>query len=152
MIRSVRFEETLYNELPHKFEAGTPHIAGAIGLGAAADFLVGVGLARIARHEEALLARATAALSAIDGVRLVGTAPHKAAVLSFVIEGVHPHDAGTVLDQEGIAVRTGNHCAQPAVERFGLPATIRASFGLYNTEAEVDALAAGIARVKEVFA
>ncbi len=152
MIRSVRFEETLYNELPHKFEAGTPHIAGAIGMGAAADFLTGVGLARIARHEERLLARASSALAAVPGVRLIGTAPHKAAVVSFVMEGIHPHDIGTVLDQEGIAVRTGNHCAQPAVERFGVPATVRASFALYSDEREVDLLAAALHKVKEVFA
>jgi cysteine desulfurase/selenocysteine lyase len=152
MIRSVRFEETLYNELPHKFEAGTPHISGAIGMGAAADFLAEVGTPRVARHEERLLARASAALSAIPGVRLIGTAPHKAAVLSFVLDGVHPHDVGTILDQEGIAVRTGNHCAQPAIERFGIPATVRASFALYSTEREVDALAAALVKVKEVFA
>ncbi len=152
MIRSVRFEETLYNELPHKFEAGTPDIAGAIGMGAAADFLTEVGLARIARHETRLLEVASAALAAIPGVRLIGTAPDKAAVVSFVVDGVHPHDVGTVLDQQGIAVRTGNHCAQPAIERFGIPATARASFAMYNTEREIDALVAGIDKVKEVFA
>lgn len=152
MIRSVTFEETLYNELPHKFEAGTPHIAGAIGLGAAADFLQQVGLDAIEKHEQRLLQCAQAALGRVAGLRFIGTAPVKAAVVSFVLEGIHPHDVGTILDQEGIAVRTGNHCAQPAVERFGVPATVRASFAAYNTEAEIAVLAQGLARVREVFA
>jgi len=121
-------------------------------MGAAADFLTEVGLPRIARHETRLLERASAELAAVPGVRLIGTAPEKAAVISFVVDGIHPHDVGTVLDQQGIAVRTGNHCAQPAIERFGIPATARASFGMYNTEQEVDALVAGIDKVKEVFA
>ncbi|MEW6071855.1 MAG: SufS family cysteine desulfurase [Planctomycetota bacterium] len=151
MIRSVTFERTIYNELPYKFEAGTPHIAGAIGLGAAVDYLEGLGRERVAAQEAALLARATAALAELPGVTLVGTAPEKTAVLSFVLDDVHPHDAGTILDQDGIAVRTGHHCAQPLMERLGVPATVRASFGLYNTVSEVDALVAGIRRVQEVF-
>ncbi|TAH35943.1 MAG: cysteine desulfurase [Planctomycetota bacterium] len=152
MIRSVRFEKTTYNDLPFKFEAGTPNIAGGIGLGAAAEYLLRLGHEAITAHEQSLLARATAALQQVPGLRLIGTAPHKAAVISFTLDGVHPHDAGTILDQEGIAVRTGHHCAQPVMERFGVPATVRASFGLYNTPEEVDALVAGLHKVLEVFA
>lgn len=152
MIRSVTFEETTYNELPYKFEAGTPNIAGGIALGAAVDYLESAGMDRIAAWEHELLAHGTAALERIPGVRIIGTAKEKAGVLSFVIEGVHPHDAGTVLDREGIAVRTGHHCAQPVMDRFGLPATTRASLAFYNTPAELDALAAGILKVKEIFA
>jgi cysteine desulfurase / selenocysteine lyase len=151
MIRSVTFEKTTFNDLPYKFEAGTPNIAGGIAFGAALDYVNGLGLAAIARHEHDLLAYATASLSAIPGLRIVGTAREKAGVLSFVLDGIHPHDIGTVLDREGIAVRTGHHCAQPVMDRFGLPATARASVGLYNTREEVDALAAGIHKVIGMF-
>jgi cysteine desulfurase / selenocysteine lyase len=151
MISSVTFEKTLYNSLPYKFEAGTPNIGGTIGMGAAIDYVNGIGLDRIAAHEHQLLEHATELLSEIPGLRIVGTAPNKAAVVSFVLEGIHPHDIGTVLDREGIAVRTGHHCAQPVMDRFGIPATARASFAFYNTIEEVDALAEGIKKVKEVF-
>ncbi len=151
MIRSVTFEKTTFNDLPYKFEAGTPNIAGGIAFGAALDYVNGLGLTAIARHEHDLLEYATASLSAIPGLRIVGTAREKAGVLSFVLDGIHPHDIGTVLDREGIAVRTGHHCAQPVMDRFGLPATARASFGLYNTREEVDALAAGIHKVIGMF-
>ncbi|MGA2905369.1 MAG: cysteine desulfurase [Candidatus Korobacteraceae bacterium] len=152
MIRSVTFEKTLYNDLPYKFEAGTPNIGGAIGLGAAIDYVGHLGVDNIAAHEHDLLVYATEALSAIPGVRIIGTAAEKAAVISFIIEGIHPHDIGTILDREGIAIRTGHHCAQPVMQRFRIPATARASFALYNTRAEVDALVEGIQKVKEVFA
>jgi cysteine desulfurase/selenocysteine lyase len=151
MIASVTFEKTTYNTLPHKFEAGTPNIAGVIGLGAAIDYVTGLGLESIAAHEKDLLAYATKSLSAIPGLRLIGTAREKAGVLSFVLDGIHPHDIGTVLDFEGIAVRTGHHCAQPVMERFGLPATARASLGCFNTREEIDALVKGIHKVQEVF-
>jgi cysteine desulfurase / selenocysteine lyase len=151
MILSVRFEKTTYNSLPYKFEAGTPNIAGAVGLGAALQYVASLGLDAIAAHEAELLDYATRALEAVPGLRLVGTAREKAGVLSFVLDGVHPHDVGTILDYEGIAIRTGHHCAQPVMERYGLPATARASLGCYNTRAEVDALVRGISRVKEVF-
>jgi len=151
MILSVTFEKTTYNVIPQKFEAGTPPIAAAIGLGAAVDYLCGIGIDTIAAHERALLAYATAKLARMPGVRLIGTAAEKAAVLSFALEGVHPHDVGTLLNQDGIAVRTGHHCAQPVMQRFKVPATTRASFAFYNTLAEVDALAAGIANVQKVF-
>ena len=151
MIRSVSFEKTLYNELPFKFEAGTPNIAGGIGLGAAVDYLDQVDLEAAAIHEDDVLAHATGLLREIPGLRLFGTAREKAAVLSFTLEGIHPHDTGTILDQEGIAVRTGHHCAQPVMERFGVAATARASFGLYNTRQEAEALAEGIHKVRQVF-
>jgi cysteine desulfurase/selenocysteine lyase len=151
MIRSVTFEKTTYNALPYKFEAGTPNIAGGIAFGAALDYVSGIGLDRIAAHEHDLLAYATAQVSAIEGLRIVGTAREKAGVLSFVLDGAHPHDIGTVLDREGIAIRTGHHCAQPVMDRFGLPATARASFGLYNTRGEVDALVAAIHKVIGMF-
>jgi cysteine desulfurase/selenocysteine lyase len=151
MIRSVTFEKTTFNDLPYKFEAGTPNIAGGIAFGAALDYVTGLGLAAIAAHEHDLLAHATEALSAIPGLRIIGTARQKAGVLSFVLDGVHPHDIGTVLDREGIAIRTGHHCAQPVMDRYGIPATARASFGLYNTRDEVDALAAGIHKVIGMF-
>jgi cysteine desulfurase/selenocysteine lyase len=137
--------------LPYKFEAGTPDIAGVIGLGAAVDYLTEIGMDNIFAHEHDLVVYGAKALQSIPGVRLIGTAREKAGVLSFVIEGVHPHDVGTVLDQEGIAVRTGHHCAQPVMDRFCVPATSRASFGLYNTRAEIDRLVEGIGRVKEIF-
>jgi cysteine desulfurase / selenocysteine lyase len=152
MILNVTFEKTTYNHIPHKFEAGTPNIAGAIGLGAAVDYLAGVGMENVASYEHALLAYATEAIGQIPGVRLIGTAREKAGVLSFVLDGIHPHDVGTVLDQEGIAVRTGHHCAQPVMERFGVPATVRASLAFYNTKQEVNALAAGLEHVKRMFA
>jgi len=152
MIRSVTFEKTLYNDLPYKFEAGTPDIAGAIGLAAALKYVEGLGIDNIAAHEHDLLVYGTEALSAMDGVRIIGTAAQKAAVISFLIEGIHPHDIGTILDREGIAVRTGHHCAQPVMQFFRIPATARASFALYNTRQEIDALIEGIEKVKEVFA
>ncbi len=151
MILSVSFDETVYNQLPYKFEAGTPNIAGAIGMGAAIDYMESVGVDAIEAHEKALLDYSTAQLSAIEGVEISGTAPQKAAILSFNISGVHPHDAGTILDQEGIAVRAGHHCAQPALESLGVQATVRASFALYNTFKEVDRLVDGIGKVQEVF-
>lgn len=150
MIRSVSFEKTTYNVLPYKFEAGTPDIAGAIGLGAALDYVMNLGMDRVAAHEHDLLEYGTAQLSAVKGVRLIGTARERAGVISFVVDGVHPHDLGTILDREGIAIRTGHHCAQPVMERFGVPATARASFGVYNTREEIDALASGISRAHEV--
>jgi cysteine desulfurase/selenocysteine lyase len=151
MIRTVTFEKTTYNDLPYKFEAGTPNIAGGIGLGAALDYVTRIGLDRIAAYEHELLVYGTEALSQIPGLRIIGTAREKAAVLSFVMEGVHPHDIGTVLDRMGIAVRTGHHCAQPVMDRFQIPATTRASLAFYNTAAEIDALAAGLRKVKEMF-
>ncbi|HLY07847.1 MAG TPA: cysteine desulfurase [Planctomycetota bacterium] len=151
MILSVTFEKTKYNHLPYKFEAGTPHIEGVIGLGAALDYVTGIGLGAIAAHETDVLAHGTTVLSQIPGLRLIGTAREKAGVLSFELEGVHPHDIGTILDQQGIAIRTGHHCAQPVMDRFGVPATARASLALYNTNEEMDALAAGLKKVAEVF-
>jgi cysteine desulfurase/selenocysteine lyase len=151
MILSVSFEKTTFNSLPYKFEAGTPHIAGVIGLGAAIDYMNRLRLDRIAAYEKELLDYATAQVGAIPGVRLIGTAAEKAGVLSFVIDEVHPHDIGTLLDQEGVAIRAGHHCAQPAMKFFGVPATARASFAFYNTKAEVDALVAAILKVKQVF-
>jgi cysteine desulfurase/selenocysteine lyase len=152
MILSVSFEKTVYNTIPYKFEAGTPPIAAAIGLGAAVDYLSAIGMDAIARHEHALLQYATSELNALPGLRLIGTAQDKAAVLSFTLDGVHPHDVGTLLNQDGIAVRTGHHCAQPVMARFKVPATTRASFAFYNRMAEVDALVAGIRSVQKVFA
>jgi cysteine desulfurase / selenocysteine lyase len=151
MIRTVTFEKTTYSELPYKFEAGTPNIAGGIGMGAAFDYINKIGLDSIAAYEHELLDYGTQALSRIPGLRLIGTAREKAAVLSFVIEGIHPHDIGTVLDRQGIAVRTGHHCAQPVMDRFHVPATTRASLAFYNTFHEIDVLAAGIEKVKEIF-
>jgi cysteine desulfurase/selenocysteine lyase len=152
MIRSVTFDQTTYNTVPHRFEAGTPNIAGTIGLGAAIDYVMELGLDRIAAYEHELLTYAIEALSAIPQVRLIGTADPKAAVIAFVIDGIHAHDVGTMLDQMGVAVRTGHHCAQPVVDRFGLPATARASLAFYNTRAEIDTLIAGVRQVIEVFA
>jgi cysteine desulfurase / selenocysteine lyase len=151
MISSVTWEKTTYNRIPFKFEAGTPNIAGAIGIAAAIRWLSAIGLDQTAPHENDLLAHATQALRAIPEVRIIGTAREKCGVLSFLVGNVHPHDVGTVLDQEGVAVRAGNHCAQPVMDRFGIPATARASFALYNTRADVDALVRGIHRVIEVF-
>ncbi|HET7100420.1 MAG TPA: cysteine desulfurase [Terriglobia bacterium] len=150
MISSVSFEKTIYNSLPYKFEAGTANIAGSIGLGAAIDYLNKIGMESIAAYEDELLAYATEEVSRIPGLRIIGTAEKKAGVISFVMEGIHPHDVGTILDQEGIAVRTGHHCAQPLMERFGIPATTRASLAFYNTKREIDALTAGIQKVKEL--
>ena len=151
MILSVTFEKTTYAPIPAKFEAGTPPIAAAITLGAAVDYLTAVGMDRIAAHETDLLEHATARVGALPGVRIIGTAEKKAAVLSFVVEGVHPHDVGTLLNEDGVAIRTGHHCAQPVMQRFKVPATSRASFAFYNTLAEVDALVASIQRVQKVF-
>jgi len=151
MIASVTFEKTTYNRLPHKFEAGTPHIAGVIGLGAAIDYLEGIDAAGRMAHEDDLLKYATEKVTALPRVRLIGTAREKTSVLSFVVDGVHPHDIGTILDRDGIAIRAGHHCAQPLMDRFGVPATARASLALYNTREEIDALAAGIGKVLEIF-
>lgn len=151
MILSVTFEKTIYNTLPHKFEAGTPHIAGVIGLGRAITYVESIGLASIQAYEEELLAYATARVLEIPGVRLFGTAPQKAPILSFLVDDVHPHDIGSILDAEGVAVRAGHHCTQPVMQRFGIPATARASFSMYNTREEVDRLVAAIGRVKELF-
>ena len=152
MILSVSFEKTIYREPPYRFEAGTLDIAGAVGLGAAIDYLEAQGLDAVAAHERALLSYASEALTSIPGLRLIGTAEHKASAISFVMDGVHPHDIGTILDREGIALRTGHHCAQPVMQRFGIPATARASLALYNTRADVDALVSGLHEVREVFA
>jgi cysteine desulfurase/selenocysteine lyase len=152
MILSVSFEKTVYNTIPYKFEAGTPPIAAAIALGAAVDYLSGIGMAAISAHELDLLDYATVQMACMPGVRIIGTATNKAAVLSFTVDGVHPHDLGTLLNEEGIAVRTGHHCAQPVMARFKVPATSRASFAFYNTMAEVDALITGIRGVQKVFA
>jgi cysteine desulfurase/selenocysteine lyase len=151
MISSVTFEKTTYNRLPYKFEAGTPNIAAGIALGAAIDYLQEIGMDRIAAYEHDLLVYASSALARLAGVRLIGTAKEKASVLSFVVDGVHPHDVGTILDQQGIAIRTGHHCAQPVMDFFHLPATARASLAFYNTREEIDALVAGIQKVAEVF-
>ncbi|MDO7597896.1 MAG: cysteine desulfurase [Pseudomonadota bacterium] len=152
MILSVSFAHTEYNELPYKFEAGTPNISGAIGLGAAIDYMNNLGIANLAAHEHALLIAATEKVTALPGVRIIGTAAQKASVLSFMIEGVHPHDVGTIFDQQGLAIRTGHHCAQPVMQFFGIPATARASFAFYNTFDEIDALVGGIKKVQELFA
>jgi len=151
MIRTVTFEKTTYNDLPYKFEAGTPDIAGGIGLGAAVDYVTRLGMDKIAAYEHELLLYATDALERIPGLHIIGTAREKAAVLSFVMQGIHPHDIGTVLDHQGIAVRTGHHCAQPVMDRYHIPATTRASLAFYNTAGEIDALVAGLYKVKEVF-
>ena len=151
MINTVSFEGSTWAELPFKFEAGTPHIAGTIALGAAIDYVTGIGVERIAAHESELLEYATRRLREINSVRLIGTARDKAAIVSFELDGIHPHDIGTILDREGVAVRTGHHCAQPVMDRFDVAATVRASFGLYNTRDEVDALVASLRRVQEIF-
>ena len=151
MIRSVSFEETTYNEVPQKFEAGTPDIAGAIGLGAALDYVSGLGMERIAAHEERLAAHALEVLGGMPGVQIIGRAKRRGGVVSFNIDSVHPHDVGTILDSEGIAVRAGHHCAQPLMKRLGQAATVRASFGCYTLAEEIDALARGLDKVREVF-
>ena len=152
MIGSVTFEKSTWNVLPYKFEAGTPHIAGAIGLHAALDYIDAIGLDAIAAHERELTVYASDVLGAIPGLRIVGTSPDKSSIVSFVIDGVHPHDIGTIVDREGIAIRTGHHCAQPVMERFGVPATARASIAMYNTREEIDALGRALEKVREVFA
>jgi cysteine desulfurase / selenocysteine lyase len=151
MISSVTFERSTWNVLPFKFEAGTPHIAGAIALHAALDYLESVGRDAVAEHERQLLEYATEVLAGVPGVRLIGTARNKASILSFVMEGVHPHDIGTIVDREGVAIRTGHHCAQPVMQRFGVPATARASLAMYNTREEIDVLGRALHRVREVF-
>ena len=151
MIKSVTFEHTTYNDLPYKFEAGTPNIAGAIGLGAAIDYLQNIGYDAIAAHEHQLLQYGAQALQSIGGLRIIGDSPHKAGILSFVIDNIHPHDIGTILDTQGIAIRTGHHCAQPVMQRFQIPATARASLAMYNTKADLDALARAIDRAIEIF-
>jgi cysteine desulfurase / selenocysteine lyase len=150
MISSVTFERSTWNTLPHKFEAGTPHIEGAIGLGVAIAYIQSIGLAQVSEHERDLLEYGTAALESIDGVRLIGTARRKASILSFVMEGVHPHDIGTIVDREGVAIRTGHHCAQPVMDRFGIPATARASLAMYNSREDIDALVGALQRVHEL--
>jgi cysteine desulfurase / selenocysteine lyase len=151
MIRQVTFEKTTYNDLPYKFEAGAPNIAGAIGLGTALDYVQELGLENIARHESEVLAYATEELRKIPGLRQIGTAAERAGAISFVLEGIHPHDVGTILDEEGIAVRSGHHCTMPLMERFGVPATVRAALGCYNTHEEIDALVRGIYKVQKLF-
>ena len=151
MIRSVTFEQTTYADLPHKFEAGTPHIAGAVGLGAAVDYVQRIGFDAVAPHEADLLAYGTAALAEVKGLRLIGTAAAKASILAFVMKGAHPHDIGTIVDTEGVALRTGHHCTQPVMDRFGVPATARASVAMYNTREEIDALVRALHRVREMF-
>ena len=151
MISSVTFEKSTWNTLPHKFEAGTPDISGAIALGVAIDYIQSVGLAEIAAYEQELLAYGTEALTSVPGLRLIGTAHRKASILSFVLDGVHPHDIGTIVDREGVAVRTGHHCAQPVMDRFGVPATARASLAMYNTREEIDTLVRALERVRTVF-
>ena len=151
MILTVSFEKSTYNALPYKFEAGTPNISGAVGLAAAMDYVEGLGIEAIAAHEARLLERATAELLRLPDIEIIGTAAHKASVLSFTMKGVHPHDLGTILDAEGVAVRTGHHCAMPVMTFFGLPATARASFGCYNNDADVTALVAALKRAREVF-
>jgi len=151
MISSVTFEKTTYNTIPNKFEAGTPHVAGAVGLAAAIDYLSALDRESVEAHEHELLSYATQSLLEVSGLRIIGTAREKAAVISFVIDGIHPHDIGTIVDQEGIAIRTGHHCAQPVMDRFGVPATARASLAFYNTKQEIDALVASLHKVKEVF-
>ena len=152
MIASVTFEKTLYNVVPYKFEAGTPNIGGVVGLGAAVDYLMAIDRDGALAHEDAVLAYATARVREIAGARIIGEARHKTGVLSFLLEGVHPHDAGTILDREGVAVRTGQHCAQPVMDRYGIAATIRASLGIYNTREEIDVLVRALERVRGVFA
>ncbi|MEO1256853.1 MAG: aminotransferase class V-fold PLP-dependent enzyme, partial [Bacteroidota bacterium] len=150
MIATVSFEKTTYNELPYKFEAGTPNIAGSVALGVALDFVKEIGQENIAAHEAELLAYATEKLSKIEGLRIIGNAKNKASVVSFLVDGVHPYDLGTILDKQGIAVRTGHHCTQPLMDRFSIPGTVRASFGVYNTKEEVDKLVAGVERAVRI--
>jgi cysteine desulfurase/selenocysteine lyase len=152
MISAVSFTKTTYNAVPNKFEAGTPNIAGSVGLGAAIDYVKALDFGAVAAYESELLAYGTTALTAVPGIRIIGTASHKASVLSFVMDDVHPHDIGTILDQEGVAIRTGHHCTQPLMERLCVPATARASLALYNTKEEIDALVGALSKVREIFA
>ena len=152
MIKSVTFEKTIYNDLPYKFEAGTPNISGVIGLGAAVDYLTELGLDRVAMHERDLLAYMLTKLGEIDGIRLIGTAAQKASVQSFMLDDIHPHDLGTILDHQGIAIRTGHHCAMPVMEFFGLPGTARASLALYNNRGDVDRLIVAVEKARQIFA
>jgi cysteine desulfurase/selenocysteine lyase len=151
MIKTVTFEKTEFADLPNKFEAGTPNIEGVIGLGVAIDYVNSIGLQNIAEHEASLLARATSEIKKIEGIRVLADIDSKASVLSFVMEGVHPHDIGTIVDQEGVAIRTGHHCAQPVMDFFDVPATCRASFGLYNDDEDIDLLIAALKKVRKVF-
>jgi cysteine desulfurase/selenocysteine lyase len=151
MIRTVSFDLTTYADLPQRFEAGTPNIAGVVGLKAAIDYVADTGMARIAEHEQALLDYGTQAVSAVPGLRLVGTAAHKAGILSFVIDGIHPHDLGTILDTNGVAIRAGHHCAMPVMTRFGIPGTARASLALYNTREDIDALVDALIQAQKLF-
>ena len=151
MIKSVTFEKTIYNDIPNRFEAGTPNIAGTIGLGVSIDYLVSIGIENIAKHEKELLDYATQKIRKIEGVRIIGNAVEKASVLSFVIEGIHPHDIGTIMDKQGVAIRTGHHCTQPTMDFYGVPATARASFAIYNTRKDVDALINSVKKTIEVF-
>ena len=151
MIKSVTFEKTIYNDIPHRFEAGTPNIAGTIGLGVSIDYLVSIGIENIAKHEKELLDYATQEIRKIEGVRIIGNAVEKASVLSFVIEGIHPHDIGTIMDKQGVAIRTGHHCTQPTMDFYGVPATARASFAIYNTRKDVDMLINSVKKTIEVF-
>ena len=151
MIRTVSFEESTWNDLPYKFEAGTPNIAGTIGFGAALEFMTGLGMDAIAAHEQGVLEYATEALDALDGIRIIGVAREKAGILSFVVEGVHPHDVGTIADRHGVAIRAGHHCAMPLMKRYKVPATSRASLGVYNTRADIDALVGSLGKVREIF-
>jgi len=151
MIKSVTFEKTIYNDIPNRFEAGTPNIAGAIGLGVAIDYIVSIGIENIAKHEKELLDYATQEIRKIEGVRIIGNAVEKASVLSFVIEEIHPHDIGTILDKQGVAIRTGHHCTQPTMDFYGIPATARASFAIYNSRKDVDTLIKSVKKTIEVF-
>ena len=151
MILSVTFEKTVYNDVPYKFEAGTPNIAGVIGLGAAIDYLMDIGMDNIAAYEAELLAYGTEQLQTVEGLKLIGTAKHKAGVMGFIMDAAHPHDIGQILDGEGIAIRAGHHCAQPVMKHFGVPATARASLALYNTKEDIDALVVALAKVNEMF-
>ncbi|HKL63261.1 MAG TPA: cysteine desulfurase, partial [Woeseiaceae bacterium] len=151
MILTVSFEGSTWNELPYKFEAGTPNISGAVGLGAAVDYLADIGPAEVARYETELLAYLNQQLATVEGLRIIGTAPHKVGVVSFMLDDIHPHDLGTILDQLGVAIRTGHHCAMPVMERYGLPGTARASLGLYNNREDVDRLVTALGRAKEIF-
>lgn len=152
MIKAVTLQKTVFNDLPYKFEAGTPHIAGVIGLGEAVNYVDRAGLARISAHEAELIHYATGAATGIKGLRIIGTSKHKSGILSFTLDGIHPHDVGTILDHQGIAVRTGHHCAMPVMEHFRVPATTRASFAFYNTREEIDLLIQGLERCREIFA
>jgi cysteine desulfurase/selenocysteine lyase len=151
MILEVSFDGTIYNELPYKFEAGTPNIAGVVGLGAAVDYLLSIGLSRIAEHERQLLEYMMQKLTDIDGVRLIGTAASKASVQSFLVDDIHPHDLGTILDHQGVAIRTGHHCAMPVMDFYGVPGTARASLGLYNNQHDVDQLVSAILKARQIF-